>query len=204
MNDFHFAFRLLNVILFPLKLCCKSFKMRPKIASESVFFDVQSAYSLLIVSKLNFAANFVSHEHPNGSPKAVQNCPANGLRELRIDLGASGLAQQRFWTQVVPFWIDFGRILGASWEDFGRLKQGTVAEHARTRTGYIYEAETIYTVYSLRALQKRRTFCRLLQRGKPPGPRVMSISDAKSQFLLNHNLFSHQAAVRHKIACLKS
>ena len=53
LNDFHFAFSLLNVILFPLKLYCKSFKMRPKIASESVFFGVQSAYCLLIVSKLN-------------------------------------------------------------------------------------------------------------------------------------------------------
>ena len=116
LNDFHFTFSLLNVILFPLKLYCKSFKMRPKIASESVFFDVQSAYSFLIVSKLNFEANFVSHGHPNGTPKAVQNCPANGLRELQIDLGASGLAQQRFWSQfgttLNHLAANFGLILG--------------------------------------------------------------------------------------------
>ena len=116
LNDFHFAFSLLNVILFPLKLYCKSFKMRPKIASESVFFGVQGAYSFRIVSKLNFEANFVSHGHPNGTRNAGQNWHANGLWEPQIDLGAPGLAKQRFWSQfgttLTPLATNFGVILG--------------------------------------------------------------------------------------------
>ena len=44
---------------------------------------------------------------------------------------------------MVPFWIDFGRILGANWMDFGQGREvgntshGTVAENARMRIGYI-------------------------------------------------------------------
>ena len=79
MNDFHFACWLFNVILLPVKLFAKSLKMRPNIASDSVFFGVQNVYSLVIVSKLNFEPNFVSNGHPNGTPNGVQNCPANGL-----------------------------------------------------------------------------------------------------------------------------
>ena len=66
-------------ILFPLKLYRKSFKLRPKIASESVFFGVQGAHSFRIVSKLKFEANFVSHGHPNGTRNAGQSWHANGL-----------------------------------------------------------------------------------------------------------------------------
>ena len=79
LNDFQFACWLPNVILFPVKLFGKSLKMRPKIASDNVFFGIQNTYSLVIVSKLNFKANFVSNGHPNGTPNGVQNCPANGL-----------------------------------------------------------------------------------------------------------------------------
>ena len=96
LNVFPFAYWLLNVILFPVKLFGKSLKMKPKIASDSVFFGVQYAYSLVIVSKLNFKANFVSKS--NG----VQNCPANGLWELQCDLGASGPAKQGFGSQFGP------------------------------------------------------------------------------------------------------
>ena len=102
LNDFQFACWLLNVILFPIKLSGKSLKMRPKIASDRVFFALENAYSLVIVFKLNFKANFVSNGHPNGTPNGVQNCPANGLWELQCDLGASGLAEQGFWSQFGP------------------------------------------------------------------------------------------------------
>ena len=102
LKDFHVACWLFNAILFPVTLFAKSLKMRPKIASDSIFFGVQNAYSLVIVSKLNFKPNFVSNGHPNGTPNGVQNCPANGLWELQCDLGASGLAEQGFWSQFGP------------------------------------------------------------------------------------------------------
>ena len=102
LNDFQFACWLLNVILFPIKLVGKSLKMRPNIASDRAFFGPQNAYSLVIVSKLNFKANFVSNGHPNGTPNGVQNCPANGLWELQCDMWASGPAKLGFWSQ---FWL---------------------------------------------------------------------------------------------------
>ena len=121
LNDFHFAFSLLNVILFPLKLYCKSFKMRPKIASESVFFGVQNAYSFLIVSKLNVKANFVSHGHPNLSHEwAVRASDRSGGFRTR-----QATILEPIWNHFDPFgnqfWIDFGPI-----RHYERVKNGSI------------------------------------------------------------------------------
>ena len=121
LNDVHFAFSLLNVTLFPLKLYCKSFKMRPKIASESVFFGVQGAYSFRVVSKLNFEANFVSHGHPNGTRNAGQSWHANGLWEAQIDLEAPGLAKQRFRSQFGTTWTPLATNFGVILDHFATL-----------------------------------------------------------------------------------
>ena len=129
LNDFHFAFSLLNVILFPLKLYCKSFKMRPNIPSESVFLGVQGAYSFRVVSNLNFKANFVSHRHPNGTRNAGKSWHANGLWEPQIDLGAPGLTKARFWS---PFETTLTPLATNFWSDFGptrhyeRVKNGSI------------------------------------------------------------------------------
>ena len=160
LNDFQFACWLLNVISFPIKLVGKSLKMRPNIASDRAFFGPQNAYSLVIVSKLNFKANFVSNGHPNGTPNGVQNCPANGLWELQCDLWTSGRSKQGFWNQFGPtltslganFWFilnEFATVNTPRIDSLckcimymlpGRYKHcanthGTVAENARTRTG---------------------------------------------------------------------
>ena len=102
LNDFHFAFSLLNVILFPLKLYCKSFKMRPKIASESVFFGVQGAYSFRVVSKLNFEANFVSQM---GLEMLAKIGTRMGYESLRSIWRLQDSPSNDFGSNLEPIWF---------------------------------------------------------------------------------------------------